>query len=77
MGLTAYHELLYDKQAFRHCLEVAEAEKALFLRRFGVPFWALPYIFGHNDMYCTGLAAAWDVMTLWDNSFPSRLRPKV
>jgi hypothetical protein len=26
-------------------------EKALFLRRFGVPFWALTYVFGHNDMY--------------------------
>ena len=28
-----------------------EVEKALFLRRFGVPFWALTYIFGHNDDY--------------------------
>ena len=28
-----------------------EIEKALFLRRFGVPFWALTYVFGHNDMY--------------------------
>jgi hypothetical protein len=28
-----------------------EVEKALFLRRFGVPFWALTYVFGHNDMY--------------------------
>jgi hypothetical protein len=27
-----------------------EVEKALFLRRFGVPFWALPYVFGRNDM---------------------------
>jgi hypothetical protein len=26
-------------------------EKALFLRRFGVPFWALAYVFGHNDVY--------------------------
>jgi hypothetical protein len=26
-------------------------EKALFLRRFGVPFWGLTYVFGHNDMY--------------------------
>ena len=26
-----------------------EVEKALFLRRFGVPFWALTYVFGHND----------------------------
>lgn len=30
---------------------VSEVEKALFLRRFGVPFWALTYVFGHNDMY--------------------------
>jgi hypothetical protein len=28
-----------------------EVEKALFLRRFGVPFWALTYVFGRNDMY--------------------------
>jgi hypothetical protein len=26
-------------------------EKALFLRRFGVPFWALSYLFGHDDDY--------------------------
>lgn len=31
--------------------DVSEVEKALFLRRFGVPFWALTYVFGHNDMY--------------------------
>ncbi len=28
-----------------------EVEKALFLRRFDVPFWALTYVFGHNDDY--------------------------
>jgi hypothetical protein len=28
-----------------------EVEKALFLRRFGVPFWGLTYLFGHNDDY--------------------------
>ena len=26
-------------------------EKALFLRRFGVPFWGLTYVFGHDDAY--------------------------
>jgi hypothetical protein len=26
-------------------------EKALFLRRFGVPFWGLTYVFGRNDAY--------------------------
>ena len=26
-------------------------EKALFLRRFGVPFWGLSYVFGRNDDY--------------------------
>lgn len=31
--------------------ETDEVEKALFLRRFGVPFWGLTYVFGHNDMY--------------------------
>lgn len=28
-----------------------EVEKALFLRRFGVPFWAIAYVFGRNDDY--------------------------
>ena len=28
-----------------------EIEKALFLRRFDVPFWALTYIFGRDDQY--------------------------
>lgn len=28
-----------------------EVEKALFLRRFGVPFWGLSYVFGHDDAY--------------------------
>jgi len=29
----------------------AEVEKALYLRRFGVPFWGLAYVFGRDDMY--------------------------
>lgn len=29
----------------------AAVEKALFLRRFGVPFWGLTYVFGRSDMY--------------------------
>jgi hypothetical protein len=28
-----------------------EVEKALFLRRFDVPFWALAYVFGRDDKY--------------------------
>jgi hypothetical protein len=28
-----------------------EVEKVLFLRRFGVPYWALSYVFGRNDDY--------------------------
>jgi len=28
-----------------------EVEKALFFRRFGVPFWGLTHVFGHDDMY--------------------------
>jgi len=28
-----------------------EVEKALFLCRWGVPFWALTYVFGRNDMF--------------------------
>jgi hypothetical protein len=34
-----------------------EVEKALFLRRFGVPFWGLTYVFGRNDMYWQRLVA--------------------
>lgn len=30
---------------------VETVEKALFLRRFGVPYWGLTYVFGHSDMY--------------------------
>jgi hypothetical protein len=33
---------------------VKEVEKALFLRRFGVPYWALTYVFGRNDMWLFG-----------------------
>jgi hypothetical protein len=28
-----------------------EVEDSLFLRRFGVPFWGLAHVFGHNPMY--------------------------
>jgi hypothetical protein len=35
-----------------------EVEKALFLRRFGVPFWALTYVFGRDDMYWQRLVAS-------------------
>jgi len=28
-----------------------DVEKPLFLRRFGVTYWALTYVFGYNDMY--------------------------
>jgi hypothetical protein len=34
-----------------------DVEKALFLRRFGVPFWALPYVFGRHDLYWQCLVA--------------------
>ncbi len=30
---------------------VDEVEKALFMRKFNVPFWALCYVFGRNPMY--------------------------
>jgi hypothetical protein len=35
-----------------------EVENALFLRRFDVPFWALTYVFGRNDMYWQRLVAS-------------------
>jgi hypothetical protein len=31
--------------------ETADVEKVLFLRKFGVPFWALTHVFGHDDMH--------------------------
>jgi len=30
---------------------VDDVEKALFLRKFDVPFWALTYVFGKDPMY--------------------------
>lgn len=34
-----------------------QVEKALFLRRFGVPFWGLAYVFGHDAAYWYRLAS--------------------
>ena len=34
-----------------------DVEKPLFLGRFGVPFWALSYVFGRNDLYWYRLAS--------------------
>ncbi len=31
--------------------ETDSVRDALFLRQFGVPYWALSYVFGHDDMY--------------------------
>jgi len=30
---------------------IDDVEKAMFLRKFAVPFWALSYVFGHSQMY--------------------------
>lgn len=38
--------------------DVSEVEKALFLRRFAVPFWALTYVFGRNDSYWYNLTTS-------------------
>ncbi len=35
-----------------------EVEKALFLRRFGVPFWGLSYVFGRTDDYWYRISAS-------------------
>ena len=35
-----------------------DVEKALYLRRFGVPFWGLTYVFGRDDQYWYRLSAA-------------------
>ncbi len=34
-----------------HTAFAKDVEKALFLRKVNVPFWALSYVFGKNDMY--------------------------
>jgi hypothetical protein len=34
-----------------HTALAEDVEKALFLRKVNVPFWALTYVFGRNDMY--------------------------
>ena len=41
-----------------------EIEKALFLRRFDVPFWALAYVFGRDDLYWYRLENHLGVTTL-------------
>lgn len=38
---------------------VSEVEKALFLKTFGVPNWALTYVFGRNDSYWYRLEQSW------------------
>jgi hypothetical protein len=38
---------------------VEDVEKALFLRRCGVPYWGVTYVFGHNDMYWQRLVSDW------------------
>ncbi|MCP4166882.1 MAG: hypothetical protein GY759_13460 [Chloroflexi bacterium] len=35
-----------------------DVEKALFLRRFGVPFWGLSYVFGRDDNYWYRITAS-------------------
>jgi hypothetical protein len=44
--------------------DAEDVEKALFLRRFAVPFWALTYVFGRNDMYWQRLMAHFGVNDL-------------
>jgi hypothetical protein len=57
-------------------------EKALFLRRFGVPFWGLTYVFGRDDSYWERLSRSFGrypivSTTLKDpQQLPSRL-PKI
>ena len=41
-----------------------DVEKALFLRRFGVPFWALAHVFGRGPPTGTAWRSGWDA-TAW------------
>jgi hypothetical protein len=41
-----------------------EVEKALFLRRFGVPFWGLTYVFGRDDSYWERLSRRFGFYTI-------------
>ena len=36
-----------------------EIENALFLRKFNVPFGALTYVFGNNEMYWYRIEQSW------------------
>ncbi len=59
-GVPIRRILLRDKTAYSvrpsflmpyMTARVAEVEDALFLRKFGVPFWALAHVFGGDPMY--------------------------
>jgi hypothetical protein len=59
-GVTIRRVLLKDKTAYSirpsflmpyMTARVADVEDPLFLRKFGVPFWALAHVFGHDPMF--------------------------
>jgi hypothetical protein len=52
-----------------------DVEKALFLRRFGVPCWGLTYVFGRDDSYWYRLSASFGRYDLVDTTVkaPDRL----
>jgi hypothetical protein len=63
-GVPIRRILLRDKTAYSvrpsflmpyMTARVAEVEDPLFLRKFGVPFWALAHVFGGDPMYWYGL----------------------
>ena len=49
-----------------------EVEKALFLRRFGVPFWGLSYVFGRNDDYWYRLSSSFGRYEIVSTTFEFR-----
>ena len=50
-----------------------DVEKALFLRRFFVPFWALTYVFGRDDDYWYRMEQQFDV-AIWFKRSSKTLR---
>lgn len=41
-----------------------DVEKALFLRRFNVPFWGLAHVFGRNSMYWYRMEQSFDWLSI-------------
>ena len=48
-----------------HTAFVTDVEKAMFLRKFDVPFWVLNYVFGKDAMHGHRMDKAWEEKASW------------